>query len=192
MSYYDDPKHVEDYVAMSEGYDGRYLIDQLHRHLPAGKTVLELGMGPGRDLELLAEQYDVIGSDASNAFLQRFRQGHPDATLLQLDAVALKTDLTVDAIYSNKVLHLLTPDELQQSLHRQAGLLTEHGLVLHSFWRGDGEETFHGVYSAYYQLHTLIGMLEAVFDVVDSGTYEEMEPYDSVWVLARKSRPQSS
>lgn len=192
MSYYDDPKHVEEYIAMSEGYDGRNLIEHLHQHLPTGRKVLELGMGPGRDLDLLAEQYDVIGSDASDAFLQHYRQRYPDASLIQLDAVTLEADFTVDAIYSNKVLHCLTPEQLTQSLQRQAELLTDNGLVMHSFWRGDSEETFHGVYSAYYQLHTLTEVFGAHFDVIDSGTYKEMETDDSVWVLARKSSTQSS
>ena len=53
MGYYDDPKNTQQYIEMAEGYDGRELIEALSRHLPAGATVLELGMGPGKDLDIL-------------------------------------------------------------------------------------------------------------------------------------------
>ena len=54
MGYYDDPKNVEEYVKMAESYDGQELIDVLHRYLPDGASVLELGMGPGKDYLLLS------------------------------------------------------------------------------------------------------------------------------------------
>jgi len=71
MSYFDDGKNVDEYIRMAEGYDGRELIAILKMHLPAGSTVLELGMGPGKDLDLLAQTYTVTGSDYSNVFLER-------------------------------------------------------------------------------------------------------------------------
>lgn len=186
MTYYDDPDHVEEYIAMSEGYDGAELIEQLKPLLPAGKQVLELGMGPGRDLDILAQTYDAIGSDGSEAFLQHYRLRHPDTTLLTLDAAVLQTDIKVDAIYSNKVLHLLTPAELRQSLSQQTRLLNDNGLVLHSFWRGDSEETFHGVYSAYYQADPLTQIFAQTFELLKVGKYTEMEMDDSLWIVARK------
>jgi len=53
MNYYDDPKNVADYIQMAEGYNGEELIQLLQEVLPSGSTVLELGMGPGTDLDLL-------------------------------------------------------------------------------------------------------------------------------------------
>ena len=67
MSYYHDQENAEGYVKMAEGYDGHELIERLKLHLPAGSTVLELGMGPGSDLEILAEDYTVTGSDYSRS-----------------------------------------------------------------------------------------------------------------------------
>ncbi len=52
MNYFDDPANVESYIKMADGYDGRALIGILQKHLPPGSTVLELGMGPGKDLGL--------------------------------------------------------------------------------------------------------------------------------------------
>ena len=53
MSYYNDKKNVEEYIRMAEGYDGRAFVDLLKGMLPKGASVLELGMGPGKDLLLL-------------------------------------------------------------------------------------------------------------------------------------------
>ncbi len=53
MSYFDDEQNVEAYVKMAEGYNGRNLINILKKHLPPNATVLELGMGPGVDYEIL-------------------------------------------------------------------------------------------------------------------------------------------
>ncbi len=46
---------------MAAGYDGRELIAALTNYLPAGAEVLELGMGPGVDLDLLSQTYQVTG-----------------------------------------------------------------------------------------------------------------------------------
>ena len=142
MGFYDDEENVEAYVQMAEGYDGRELVDVLKKHLPSGSSVLELGMGPGKDLALLAEAYDATGSDSSEVFLRRYRRDHPDADLLLLDAVTLATERRFDAIYSNKVLHHLSVDELRTSL-RLAGGETERerpGIALLLVRRGHGGE----------------------------------------------------
>ena len=52
MGFYDDEKTALQYIAMAEGYDGRELVEVLELHLPAAASVLELGMGPGVDLDL--------------------------------------------------------------------------------------------------------------------------------------------
>jgi trans-aconitate methyltransferase len=87
---------------MADGYDGRNLIDRLKGYRPAGSPVLELGMGPGTDLDMLRQSYEAVGSDTSILFLDRYRETQPDAALLQLDAVTLRTDLKFDAVYTSK------------------------------------------------------------------------------------------
>ena len=42
---------------MAEGFDGRELIEILKKYLSKGSTVLELGMGPGKDLDILNKNY---------------------------------------------------------------------------------------------------------------------------------------
>ena len=186
MGFYDDEENVEAYVQMAEGYDGRELVDVLKKHLPLGSTVLELGMGPGKDLALLAEAYAATGSDASEVFLRRYRQEHADADLLLLDAVTLATARRFDAIYSNKVLHHLTRAELAASFERQRAVLNDAGLLLHSFWYGTGEETIHGLRFTYYTEVTLRAVLDDGFEVVALERYQEMEEGDSLYILLRK------
>ena len=138
MGYYDDPKNVQQYIEMAEGYDGRELIAALARHLPAGATVLELGMGPGKDLDLLKQTFRATGSDFAQPFIDRYRKQHPQADLLLLDAITMEAAIdagrTFDAIYSNKVLYHLTLDELRASLRNQARVLDPGGLLLHALW----------------------------------------------------------
>ena len=186
MSYFDDPKNVEDYIKMAEGYDGRELIDTLTSHLPPGATVLELGMGPGKDFELLSEHSQVTGSDYSATFIERYRQKDAAANLLQLDAVTLDIDRTFNCIYSNKVLHHLSRDELRQSFQNQARVLNDEGLLFHSFWYGDKEEEFSGLRFVYYTEATLAEVIGDVYEIVESERYTEMDEGDSFYVVLRK------
>jgi hypothetical protein len=75
MGYYHTAESVDKYIEMAEGYDGRALVEVLRKHLQPGATVLELGMGPGKDLDLLSESFQATGSDVSPLFLDRYRAG---------------------------------------------------------------------------------------------------------------------
>jgi SAM-dependent methyltransferase len=187
MSYYDDKNNVEEYIRMAEGYDGHEFVEMLKGLLPEGATVLELGMGPGKDLLLLgAAGFQATGSDNSSVFLDRFRAVHPDADLLQLDAVTLETERTFECIYSNKVLMHLTREELGKSFRRQAELLKPGGILFHSFWHGEGEDIFSGLLSVYYTRETLVEILGDNFDILTFEKYAEMEVGDSFYAVLRK------
>ena len=185
MGYYHTPESVDEYIAMAEGYDGRELIEVLKRHLPPGATVLELGMGPGKDLDLLAETYQATGSDYAQPFLDRYRAAHPDADLLLLDAATLDTDRRFDAIYSNKVLMHLAREQVRASLRRQAEMLNDGGLLLHSFWYGDGEEEFSGLRFVQYTAASFAQLVGPELEIVEAERYAEMEEGDSIYFLMR-------
>lgn len=188
MSYYDDEQNVLEYIEMAEGFDGRELVEKLGTFLPEGSTVLELGMGPGVDLELLSRKYRATGSDTSEVFLNRYRAEHPDADLLNLDAVTLDTDQKFQCIYSNKVLHHLTRDELRRSFLRQAEVLRPGGIALHTFWHGEEEETHHGLRFVYYKVGELEAMIPTEFHIVETSLYEEMEENDSICLVIKRRR----
>ncbi len=188
MSYYDDEQNVLEYIEVAEGFDGRELVEKLGAYLPEGATVLELGMGPGVDLELLSRKYRATGSDTSEIFLSRYRTEHPGADLLNLDAVTLDTDRKFEGIYSNKVLIHLTRDELWSSLLRQAEVLTPGGIALHTFWHGEGEEMHHGLRFVCYQTGQLEAIIPAEFQILDISLYEEMEEDDSICLVLRRGQ----
>ena len=186
MGYYDSEENVQQYIAMADGYDGRDLVAKLGEYVPVGSTVLELGMGPGKDLALLGEHFQVTGSDASAVFVERYRAAFPAADVLLLDAVTLETDRRFDAIYSNKVLYHLSRQELAQSFQRQAEVLNANGILLHSFWLGEGEEDFSGLRSVYYTEESLREVIGEEYEVIEFGSYLEMEPDDSCYVVLKK------
>lgn len=187
MGYYDDEKNVEQYIEMADGYDGKLLIEALRDYLLDGSTVLELGMGPGKDLLLLGEHYAVTGSDFSNVFVERFRKTHPDADLLQLDALIMDTDRKFDGIYSNKVLYHLTREQLIESLKKQASVLNPDGIALHSFWYGDGDDGMQGLHFAYYTEESLRAVVGEEYEIVDIKRYTEMETDDSLYIVLRRT-----
>ena len=184
MSFYDDKKTALQYISMADGYDGRELIEVLKSHLPEGASVLELGMGPGIDLNLLKAHFEATGSDNSQFFLDRYLATYPGSDLIHLDAVALNIKRIFDCIYSNKVLHHLTGEELTKSLLRQTQILPANGLIMHSFWHGTGVEEHHGLKFNYQTEATLRSIIGEFFNVVDIVIYKEMEEGDSLYVLA--------
>jgi len=184
MGFYDDKKTALQYIAMAEGYDGRELVEVLRKCLPGGASVLELGMGPGIDLKILNKYFRATGSDNSQFFLDRYCDSDSKADLIYLDALKLDTERSFDCIYSNKVLHHLTDEELTASLCRQKEILSVPGLIMHSFWRGTGIEEHHGLKFVYQTEDRIQSIVSKLFSVIDVVVYKEMEDEDSLYVLA--------
>ena len=185
MGFFDTEKGVEQYIKMAEGYDGAELIKILQKHLPENSTVLELGMGPGKDTDILKKSYAVTGSDNSQIFLDKYKKNNPDADLLLLDATTLQTQQKFDCIYSDKVLHHLTREDLMKSLQRQKETLNTNGIMLHSFWKGSKTENIEGLIFTYYEKDDLKKMTESDFEILATETYTEIEKDDSIYVILR-------
>ncbi len=186
MSYYHQEKKVEEYIQMAEEFDGQILITELIKHLHRDSSILEIGMGPGTDLTLLGKYYKATGSDYSELFIDRYRKTHSNADLLVLDALTLETDRKFQGIYSNKVLIHLTQEELKQSIKRQTEILMPEGIICHSFWWGDKEENYDGLRFIYYTTKQLRQLFMAAYDILKIDKYQEIEPDDSLFVIARK------
>ena len=99
MGYFDNEKNVKDYIKMVKGYDATELINILRKHLKKDSTLLELGMGPGKDLDILREYYKVTGSDSSQIFVNRYKKIHPESDILQIDAIDIKIQQKFDCIF---------------------------------------------------------------------------------------------
>ena len=186
LAFFDNPDNVRKYNEMAEGYDGAELIKELRDYLPLQSTVLELGMGPGKDLLLLSKYYPVIGSDASQVFVDNFRKQNTGIEALLLDAVSIETDLSFDCVYSNKVLHHLSREDLQKSFSRQHCVLNSGGIIMHSFWHGDKEEFIEDLRFVYYKEEAILKMVEGDFEVLKISKYSEFEQDDSFFVILKK------
>jgi len=190
MSYYDSSDNVKSYIKICADYDGSHLYTVLEKHASKDSTLLELGMGPGNDLDHFAQQYAVTGSDLSAEFLNHAEEQYPHLPLLQLDALIIDTPQQFDVVYSNKVLHHLTLDELKRSCQRQQNVIALNGLFAHTFWIGDkmSEMHVHGLFTLYHQRDLLVSLISDYFEIVELLDYAEFEENDSLFIVARNNK----
>lgn len=186
MNYYHDEKNVENYIQMADGFDGSEFIPILRKYLIDGASLLELGMGPGKDVDLLSKYFNVTGSDNSEIFLERYRKRNPDADLILLDAAEMQIDRKFDCIYSNKVLQHLERDEMAASLRLQGTYLRAGGFLFHSLWYGDGEDIFDGLKSVYYTEEAITKLLPKELEIFKFVIFKEMEPNNSFYIILRR------
>jgi SAM-dependent methyltransferase len=186
MGYFDTDEGVNEYIQMAEGYDGRELVEILQKYVPSGSSVLELGMGPGKDLALLQRYFKPTGSDRSAVFVERYRALEPSADVLVLDAVHIDTERCFDAIYSNKVLHHLPKQDAARSMAAQHRALNPGGIALHSLWSGDKLEEHHGLLFQQYTAERFPELLDEQFEVLESKLYAEMDADDSLCIVLRR------
>ncbi len=184
--YYNEKKNVLDYIRMAEPYNGKVLIEKTETFLTPGASILELGMGPGKDMDQLSLNYKVTGSDLSKEFIDMYKEKNPAAEAYILDAHSIKTDQHFDCIFSNKVLHHLSKKELSESIKRQYEILNARGIVIHSFWEGDREDILSGLRFVYYRKNFLESMFAESFEILCSHIYSEVFPNDSVCIAGRK------
>lgn len=190
-NFFQTQKGVDDYIKMAAGFDGKEIIDILETYLPKGSTVLELGMGPGVDLDLLKKHYVVTGSDFSQIFLDLYTKKHPDADVLLLNAITLETEREFNAVYSNKVLIHLKDEELKKSIANQVKRLTANGIICHSFWAGSGQDEHNTVFFNYQSIDSLKRLFEPYFTILKLNTYTEMEKDDSILLIGKKKNKRS-
>jgi trans-aconitate methyltransferase len=183
MGYFDNKKNVQDYIKMVEGYDGTELINDLRNYLKNGSSILEIGMGPGVDLDILKKYYKSVGSDSSKIFVERYKKQHPDADVFILDAKQIDIDRKFDCIYSNKVLIHLTKKECIESLKNQKKFLNPNGILFHSFWHGNKIEKHHGLLFTYYTEDELKNMVKNDYNILKIQKYTEFEKNDSIYVI---------
>ena len=184
--YYKTKDSVEEYISLAKDVNGAALIKKLINFLPLKSTLLELGSGPGTDWKILSQSYKVVGSDFSKEFLDHLRANNSGATFLELDASTLNTSEVYDGIYSNKVLHHLTNEQLQNSMKRQYEILTDGGIICNSFWKGEGSEEFKGMFVNYHTEDELRKVFHVSFEILLLENYAEFEEGDSILLIARK------
>ena len=184
MEFYNDPIKVDEYEKMCVEYNGTELYKVLNNNLEDDSTLLELGCGPGNDLEYLHKKYKVTGSDYSDEFLRRCKDRFSDIPFSKLDAISIRTEKVFDCVFSNKVLHHLTLVELENSFKRQQNIIVRNGLFAHTFWLGDKEFTMEGMLFVFHSRDKLISIISKYFSIIETYSYKEFEEGDSIFILA--------
>ena len=188
MDFYNNPASVDEYEKLCAEYNGSALYKVLNKHLADNSTLLELGSGPGNDIAYLQTKYAVTGSDLSDEFLLRCKQRYVGIPFIKLDAVSIKTDKVFDCVFSNKVLHHLSKEDLKKSLKRQQEVLTSNGLFAHTFWLGDKEFTMEGMLFVFYNRDHLIKLVSEYFAILEAFDYNEFEEGDSIFIIAKNNK----
>lgn len=189
--YYKTKESVKEYIQASKGFDGQKLINRLGDFVSNNASFLELGSGPGTDWEILNTSYNVTGSDFSDEFINHLKVSYPKGEFVKLDASILEIEKKFDVIYSNKVLHHLTDEQLSNSFVRQVNLLNTNGLVCHSFWRGTGSEVFKGLFVNYHTKMEIEELLSPNFEILVLEEYKEFEAGDSLLLIGRRKVDES-
>lgn len=189
--YYHTRESVKEYIKAAEGHNGALIIEELIKFLPEHSHVLEIGSGPGTDWQILKKNYKITGSDNSSEFLNHLNVSFPDGDFLLLDASTLETAGKFEGIYSNKVLHHLDDEALETSIKRQAEILKAGGIVCHTFWRGEGSESFKGLFVNYHSDTGLKSMFGEYFDPLLIKFYPEFEDGDSILYIGKKKKEPS-
>lgn len=145
MDFYSDPSKVDEYEKMCDEYDGTEIYNVLDKHLTINSTLLELGSGPGSDIQYFQKRYRNTGSDLSEEFLLRCKNRFSNISFKKLDAVSIETNEEYECIFSNKVLHHLDRESLEESLKRQQRVITANGIFAHTFWLGNKEFSMEGM-----------------------------------------------
>lgn len=184
--YYKTKESVNEYIKLAKGVSGKQLIEKLEKVLPANAVLLEIGSGPGTDWRILNQSYNVIGSDNSTEFLDHLNNKNPNEKFIKLDAITLRTDKKFDGIYSNKVMHHLTGNELIDSIKRQYEILNSNGIICHSFWKGEGSEIFKGLFVNYNNKTSLKETFKNYFEILSIENYNEFDNDDSLLLIGKK------
>ena len=161
-------------------------IDALLRHLPgeAPLRILDLGCGPGRDLQAFtARGHTAVGLDGNEAFVAMARAAS-GCEVLQQDLLQLALPAaTFDGVFANAVLFHVPSAALPQLLGDLHAALKPGGALFCSNPRGHNEEGWNGDrYGVWYDWPTWRRLLAAA-------GFVELEHYYRPSGLPRARQP---
>lgn len=184
--------NAEGFREGTRDHDVSQNIDALLRHIqaPAPLQILDVGCGPGRDLQKFkALGHVAVGLDGCERFVEMARADSGCevwcADFLMLDLPAQR----FDGIFANAALFHIPSKALPALLRQLHHTLKPGGVLLSSNPRGDDQEGWNGDrYAAYYRLETWRGFMQATgFSEIEhyyrpSGLPREQQPWlASVW-----------
>lgn len=179
------------YTLMVKFSDNKYIINEFRKRIDHSKKILELGSGPGNDYGILMKYYDITGSDYSETFLKILRKKFKNDQFLNINALTVETKEKYDVIYSNKVLHHLTTENLATSLNRQYEVLNEGGVLFHTMWKGTDvkikEKSIPDIRYERDALEKIIASLSNKFVIKEFIVYKELTKNDSFIIVMEKN-----
>ena len=156
LEHYD--RHAEDFWRGTRDHDVSQNMAALLRHIEGAPpfTILDLGCGPGRDLQAFTDLGHVtVGLEGSARFVEMAR-AHSGREVWQQDF--LKLDLPAgrfDGVFANAALFHVPTQELTRVLRELRACLKPRGVLFSSNPRGGNEEGWNqGRYGAYWDLAT--------------------------------------
>ena len=191
-------EHYLDWGGRVEGDPRARFLEEFSRSLPEGARVLDLGCGAGvPSTQLLAERFEVVGVDISQAQLRLAKKNVPQASFIQADLAELtfpdEEFAGITAFYS--ISHV-PREEHAELFRRTAAWLEPGGLLLATLGAGGGDWTgeWLGVpmFFSSYDADTNRALLNAAgFELLHDEVVEMQEPEGAasfLWALGRKSR----
>ena len=186
MKYFMNKENVDNYIKMNQDYDPKVIVNILRTYLPDKSSILELGMGEGKDLDELSKYYNIIGSDNSQVFVENYNKSHTVKKAIHVDAIEMDIDEKFDCIYSNKVLQHLTRKDFEKSIYLQMKNLNPQGIVFMTLWKGKHREEMmfdDQIRFTYYDEEDILEIIQKNYNVIDIKTYTEMEEGDSLLIV---------
>ena len=185
-------QHAETFRAATRDHDVSQNINALLRHIraPAPYTILDLGCGPGRDLQSFARLgHRAIGLEGAAAFATMARNDS-GCEVWQQDFLKLELPSEYfDGVFANASLFHVPTQELARVLKQLHATLKPGGVLFSSNPRGQNEESWRsGRYGAYHDLPawraflTAAGFLELEHYYRPSGLACQEQPWlATVW-----------
>ena len=185
-------QRAEDFWVGTRGHDVRQNIDALLRHLEGTPPyrILDLGCGPGRDLQAFTQLgHEAIGLEGASKLAAMARE-LSGCTVWEQDFLALDLPAArFDGIFANASLFHVPRAELPRVLRELHAALKPRGVLFSSNPRGQNEEGWNrGRYGAYHDLEswrrylTDAGFVELEHYYRPPGVPREQQPWlASVW-----------
>jgi hypothetical protein len=188
--YFENENNVKEYIKICEGYNGMELIKIFKEYVPLNTKILEIGIGPGNDLDILKKEYKVLGTDYSQIFIDYYRKKDSTIELEKVDGreMKMKNEMKFQGIYSNKSLIYFSKEELTKSLELQSEKLEKEGILFHSFWFGKGFEEISKTYFYNFEnLQECINNIENL-KIEKIEKYTEIEDGDSIYIILKRNK----
>jgi SAM-dependent methyltransferase len=190
LSYYE--QSAEDFRAGTRDHDVSQNVAALLRHID-GKppfVILDLGCGPGRDLETFAGLgHTAIGLEGAAVFAAMARADTGCEVWQQSFHSLDLPGKRFDGIFANASLFHVPSQELPRVLRQLHAALKSGGVLFSSNPHGENEEGWNrGRYGAYHDLKTWrlymlsAGFMELEYYYRPTGLAPELQPWlASVW-----------